>query len=132
MKPATQAIAAVIIAVSCGSGGYFLGKSQSNPGAPASSISSNRKADSHPSAAGQTTGPSIDPKALRALLDAETNPLARFKLALENLEAWVGKDPVERLTGWHPNRPAIAARMSSAWPWASIPSSTPRERPTGR
>jgi hypothetical protein len=94
MKPATQAIAAVIIAVSCGTAGYFLGKSRSPAVPPASaSLPANRRADGHPSATGQMANPSIDPKALRASLDAETNPLARFKLALENLEAWVGKDP---------------------------------------
>jgi hypothetical protein len=38
-------------------------------------------------------GPGKGPSDLRAKLEREVNPLARFKLAMDHMEAWVGRDP---------------------------------------
>jgi len=57
----------------------------------------------------RTATPNIDPKELRARLDGEKNPLARFKLALQNLEAWVNKSPQDALD-WLAAQPATDRR----------------------
>lgn len=98
MKPATQTIVTIAIAITFGAGGYFLGKSQTggisrsdatSPGVPRKEIQ--RPIASRPEL------PNIDPGALKVTLDAEKNPLTRFKLALQNLEAWVDKNPQDAL-----------------------------------
>jgi len=43
------------------------------------------------------SSPAVDPAKLRARLNAEKNPLVRFKIAAEQLEAWVAKDPRDAL-----------------------------------
>lgn len=94
MKPVTQITGALAIAILFGSGGYFLGKSHTSAspssgqmreasGPAAHSPEESRKPESRP----------LDPKSLRAALDAEKNPITRFKLAMQNMEAWVAKDP---------------------------------------
>lgn len=93
MKLSAQTLGAVIFAITCGTGGYFLGKSSANrtrangTEAEESRMEKRRPIASHPVVA------NIDPKALRAKLDAEANPLTRFRLALDSLESWVAKDP---------------------------------------
>ncbi len=98
MKPGFQIIGALVIGAGCGIGGYLLGNGQARH-----AVSADSAASKPPQRAGQmpvgTRGglPAVDPKALRAQLDAEKNPLTRFKLALQNLEAWVAKDPEDAL-----------------------------------
>ena len=53
--------------------------------------------------------PVVDPGKLRVKLDAEKNPLARFKLALQQLEAWVAKDPRDALA-WLASQPPSGRR----------------------
>lgn len=98
MKPVTQTIIALAIAITCGAGGYFLGKSKSvgtsqsaatSPGIP--------RKEFHRPTASRPELPDVDPEALKVTLDAEKNPLTRFKLALQNLEAWVDKNPKDAL-----------------------------------
>ncbi len=45
----------------------------------------------------RSSSPAVEPAKLRARLDAEKNPLARFKMAEQQLEAWVAKDPRDAL-----------------------------------
>ena len=53
--------------------------------------------------------PVIDSGKLRVRLDAEKNPLARFKLALQQFEAWVAKDPRDALA-WLASQPPSGRR----------------------
>lgn len=98
MKPVAGIAGALVIAIISGAGGYFLGKGNSAvnpPAGPAREDSGRAK---------RSRLPAIDPKDLRARLDDERNPLARFKLALSNLEAWVAKDPQDALN-WLAGQP---------------------------
>ncbi len=86
---------AITIAIGCGTGGYFLGKNQNSASqtfeSPAQTIEGRSQTPTRP------IPTHLDAKALRASLDAETNPLARFKLALQHLEDWVAKSPEDAL-----------------------------------
>lgn len=88
-------IGTLAIAIGCGTGGYFLGKSQHTTSQPSAPPTQNIGVRSQVST--RPTAPNLDAKALRASLDAEQNPLARFKLALEHLEEWVAKSPEDAL-----------------------------------
>ena len=92
MKPLTQLGCALAIALICGGGGYWIGKSRSPvalepAGAVAASDARSRRG----------TAAALDLPDLRRRLDAEKNPLARFQLVLPHLEQWVAKDPVGAL-----------------------------------
>lgn len=92
MRPLTQLGCALAIALICGGGGYWIGKSQS-PGVsePAGGVAASDPRTKR----GVVT--SLDLPDLRRRLDAEKNPLVRFQLALPQLEAWVAKDPMSAL-----------------------------------
>ncbi len=110
MKPVTQLAGGVAIAVIFGSGGYFLGKGAAVD-SPRAGLA-RQAPDSQATDAGtakRTVAPPIDPKVLRAKLDAEKNPLVRFKLALQNLDAWVAKNPKDALD-WLASQPASDRR----------------------
>jgi hypothetical protein len=90
-------IAAILIAAATGAGGWFLGRS-SAPVAATRAV---------PSAQGKTPRPGTTPAdrgkprlstdelaGLKSKLAAETNPLARFKLATARMEAWMNADPL--------------------------------------
>ena len=51
----------------------------------------------------------VDSGELRAKLNAEKNPLARFKLALQQLEGWMAKDPRDALA-WLASQPPSGRR----------------------
>lgn len=98
MKPATHIIGGVLIAILFGSGGYYVGKREvartMQPegvtrivGSPEDSSESIRRINAQ----------SVNPVELRARLDAEKNPLARFKMAVQQLDGWVAKTPREAL-----------------------------------
>ena len=98
MKSVTLTFGALALAFICGAGGYFLGKNQSlRPQA----TEPQQAGASHPGNPSWTlkrnSSSALVPKELRARLDQEMNPLARFKLALKNLDAWVAKDPKDAL-----------------------------------
>ncbi len=99
MKASHQTIAALVIALASGTGGFFLGKSQ--PAAPSVTTTASRpqasRAEDQRAVASRPVAPSVDIKELRAELDREKNPLARFQLALKNLEGWVARDPEDAL-----------------------------------
>lgn len=97
MKFHVQSITALAIAAAFGGGGYFLGKNQSRLVPESRYEEKSPQAENSPAVVRKTVLPAIDPVKLRAELDAETNPLARFKLALKNLEFWVARDPVGAL-----------------------------------
>jgi hypothetical protein len=98
MKTAAGIAGALVIATISGAGGYFMGKEKSavNP-----TVGSAREDSGRVKRSGL---PAVNPKELRARLDGERNPLARFKLALSNLEAWVAKDPQDALN-WLAGQP---------------------------
>ncbi len=66
-------------------------------------------ADNSSAVVRRSTIPAIDPGKLRVHLDAEKNPLARFKLALQQLEAWMAKDPRDALA-WLASQPPSGRR----------------------
>lgn len=106
MHPSTRSLAVLALSLGCGIGGYFLGKSQTEAVTQMASTSGGAvKPPIYPRMATQ----SLDPVKLRAALDRETSPLARFKLALANLEAWMDKSPLEAMN-WLAAQPPSARR----------------------
>ena len=57
----------------------------------------------------KSTTQAVDLGKLRAKLNAEKNPLARFKLALQQLEGWMAKDPRDALA-WLASQPPSGRR----------------------
>ena len=102
MKPSVQILAAIVIALACGSGGYFLGSRK------AAARSQDIPSDA-PATVRKSTAQAVDLVKLRVKLDAEKNPLARFKLALQQLEAWMEKDPRDALA-WLASQPPSGRR----------------------
>ena len=64
---------------------------------------------SGPALVRRSAAPAVDAGKLRATLNAEKNPLARFKLALQQLEGWMAKDPRDALA-WLASQPASGRR----------------------
>jgi hypothetical protein len=96
MKPVPLIAAGIAIAIVSGTVGFQLGKTR-NTDTSSTVVSQN---GATPSAsrgpANRTEEPPLtrtDLQKLRADLDRETDPLARFKLALQHLESWVNADP---------------------------------------
>lgn len=88
MKPIARILSFAAIAIFSGTGGYFLGKRESVDPQTTSAVQAvSSKVGTRPSSA------PVDTVALRASLDAEKSPLARFNLALNHLDAWMLKDP---------------------------------------
>jgi hypothetical protein len=110
MKPIILVSSGLTIAILFGTGGYFLGQHQSASKPLPEQASASHKfppdalPDSRPPVQSQ-----MDFTNLRATLDAEKNPLARFKLATKNLEAWVAKNPEEALN-WLASQPPSQRR----------------------
>lgn len=98
MNAINQAVAGLAIAIIFGSGGYFLGKGKSTGNTQSEPARQGGDSAGNPHGIAGRSGPqAIATKELRARLDAEKNPLARFKLALQNLESWVAKNPQDAL-----------------------------------
>jgi hypothetical protein len=94
VKSISQIAGGLVIALLCGSGGYFMGNRQ------ATARFQRGPADvpvNSPALVRRNSTPPVDPAKLRTRLDAETNALARFKMAEQQLEAWVAKDPRDAL-----------------------------------
>jgi|GEM_PF-1780933 len=110
MKSGTQIAAALAIAILCGSGGYLLGKRQpaGNTRDVKEHTDTNRQS-SNKSSARAGGSPSLDVSDLHAKLDAEKNPLLRFKLAMQNMEGWVQSHPADALD-WLQNQPKTERR----------------------
>jgi hypothetical protein len=92
MKPLTQLGCALVIALTSGGGGYWIGKSRSPAASdPAAAVAASDARSRRSAAVPQ------DLPDLRRRLDAEKNSLVRFQLALPHLESWVAKDPAGAL-----------------------------------
>ena len=110
MKSYTRVLATLAGALVCVAGGFFLGKSQSVRVAPSEAIPSLASPTASTRAAVKRSGSqALEIKELRAALDREKNPLARYKLASQNLEAWVEKSPGDALD-WLISQQATARR----------------------
>jgi hypothetical protein len=96
MKSAPLAAGALAIAITFGTGGYFLGKSRPAP-PPTEAAAAVSGEQRTPPVSRRPQTASVDTVELRAKLDAEKNPLKRFDLALQHLEAWIAKNPKEAL-----------------------------------
>ena len=95
--------AGLVIAVAFGGGGYLLGVRQA---AKSQSVSSSELS----AIAGKTSREmrlleAFEPAEVERELNAEKSQFARFKIAQENLERWVAKDPVGALN-WLASQPA--------------------------
>jgi hypothetical protein len=98
---------AFLIAVACGWGGYALGLRQAfhnipsvTGGGVAAEFKSLREA--------RLRG--FDPTAVRREIDAEKSQLVRFRIAQENLDRWVAKDPLVALN-WLASQPSSYRRQ---------------------
>jgi hypothetical protein len=110
MKPSILISSGLALAILAGAGGYFLGSQQAKREQSSESVLQGQKAPSGTSPDSRPPlSPEVDFKKLRATLDAEKNPLTRFKLATQNLEAWMGKNPVEALD-WLASQPTSDRR----------------------
>lgn len=111
MKPRFHLIlGALAIALTCGVTGYVLGKNQAPAVTQARSEKSPAERPSNPTRAGaQATKQRINVSEIRAQLEAEPNPLARFRLASSRMEAWVAANPTEALA-WLMSQQASARR----------------------
>jgi hypothetical protein len=98
MKPIMLASTGLAIAILFGMGGYFLGHRHSTgtPLAQRAAQTAKLSPDTSPDSR-RPVLPQTDFTTLQATLDAEKNPLARFKLATKNLEAWMAKSPEDAL-----------------------------------
>lgn len=105
MNPSIRIVGVIAIILVSGTGGYFLGKEQSvgSQAIPATGPFQGKAGTGRPLIT------SIDPIALRAALDAEKSPLARFNLALNQLDGWLAKDPRGALD-WLASQPPSARR----------------------
>ncbi len=98
MTPSILRLGALTIAVLFGTGGYFLGKFRSTSSARSEQVGHTfRPPPGLIQEPRKSVSPPIDAGKLRAALDAEQNPLDRFKLVLQNIEAWVAKNPKDAL-----------------------------------
>lgn len=95
MRPATLATGALLIAMLSGSAGFYLGRNQQAGPANGRQAAATATPHGRPQAARPAGGnlSRADLDRLRAGLDREADPLARFKLALRNLEDWMNADP---------------------------------------
>ncbi|NJM37296.1 MAG: hypothetical protein HC845_05175 [Akkermansiaceae bacterium] len=110
MKFITQAAVLSLVAILCGTGGYMLGKKQSSSSQQTESPNSSQSPrDKSSVRQRQTVSAPIDLKQFREKLDAEKNPLSRFKLAMENLEEWINQNPEEALK-WLASQPPTVRR----------------------
>ncbi len=108
MQQLPRTIGTLALALGCGIGGYFIGK-QSAPAPPPTTAEEQFGSVAGSPAGKRIVAESLDPKQLRAALDRESNPLARFKLALQNLESWVAKNPTDALD-WLASQPPTERR----------------------
>ncbi len=111
MKPAVLVSGALTIAAVSAAGGYFLGKNQTAPASGHTAAMAGGGA-AKPSAGRALPSPKTDVAKLRAELDREKDPLARYNLAIRNLEAWVNADPKSALE-WLSAQPATGRRAET-------------------
>ncbi len=95
MKPIIQTVAAFTIALVFGASGYFFGKKHSSISPP--SARSESSGNSHVRSPRRDVVKTMDVKEMRTRLDAEKNPLTRFKLAVDNLDDWINQNPQDAL-----------------------------------
>jgi hypothetical protein len=109
MKPLNQIVAGLAIAITSGSGGYFLGKAKSGANSRLETVRQGGETGYFQQVGNRSALPAADSQELRAKLDAEKNPLARFKLALQHMESWVDKNPKDALD-WLASQPTSDRR----------------------
>ena len=96
MKPAPLIAAGIAIAAVSGTVGFQIGKTRKAETSPSLASQSGAQTSANRSSANRTEEVPLtrtDLQKLRADLDRESDPLTRFKLALQHLEAWVNADP---------------------------------------
>jgi hypothetical protein len=93
---------ALIIGIACGGGGYALGLRKANDNA---APVARPEAAGHSKTSRESGLKSFDPAMVKREIDAEKSQLGRFRIAQENLDRWVAKDPVGALD-WLASQPA--------------------------
>lgn len=107
MKPATALAVGLCLSIATGFLGYRIGRASHEvtkhltPERPAAAASRAHMARPAMSA--------TQAQELTALLDSQTDPLARFAIALDNMEDWVAADPAGALA-WLSRQPVTARR----------------------
>ncbi len=110
MKLISQTAVLSLVAILCGTSGFLLGKRQALDSKQSESLNPNQDPREKSSIRQrEPVSAPIDLKKLREKLDAEKNPLTRFKLALENLEEWINQNPEEALK-WLASQPPTVRR----------------------
>ena len=90
--PAKQLIGAFFIAAVFGSGGYFFGSSHVLREVGASKPALQKLQETGATTSRRQNRSDTDWEEFVKSLNVETNPLVRFKSALENMEEWVNRD----------------------------------------
>ena len=72
------------------------------------------------------SGPGQGPSDLRAKLDREADPLARYKLAMDHMEAWVGRDPRGALDWIKSQQPSVRRKEVMRLALAQFAESDPK------
>lgn len=72
------------------------------------------------------SGPGQGPSDLRAKLAREANPLARYKLAMDHMEAWVGRDPRGALDWIKSQQPSVRRKEVMRLALAQFAESDPK------
>jgi hypothetical protein len=107
MKPLSMFLGAAVIALASATGGYLLGKKQAHPSATAATDKLPSLAQDAKPGSKTPTRSRTDFSTLRSELDAQKDPLARFKLAIQNLEGWIDADPKAAMA-WLQSQPRTA------------------------
>lgn len=98
---------ALLLAVVCGWGGYALGLRQAVHNASRGGVGG---AAANSTALQETRPRSFDPAVVKREIDAEKSQLGRFRIAQDNLERWVARDPVGALN-WLASQPTSYRRQ---------------------
>ena len=72
------------------------------------------------------SGPGQGPSDLRAKLEREVNPLARYKLAMDHMEAWIARDPRGALDWIKSQQPSLRRKEIMRLAMAQFAESDPK------
>lgn len=107
MKATSILLGAAAIALASATAGYRIGKQHAHQSAAGEANAYTPLAKSSEPVNKAITRTRTDFSTLRSELDAQKDPLARFKLAIQNLEGWIDADPKAAMA-WLQSQPRTA------------------------
>ena len=124
MRPSPLLLTAVIF----GGLGFLLGRfAQSDSEHPIeTTASAEAVSPGHRERDKKWSGPGKGPSELRAKLEREVNPLARYKLAMDHMEAWVARDPRGALDWIKSQQPSLRRKEIMRLAMAQFAESDPK------